>query len=45
VGSDPAPRRSKRIHDLADAQALFESDPALGAALSPDERRFLDRLP
>ena len=45
AGSDPARRRSKRLQDLADAQALIEADPSLAAALRPDERALLDRLP
>lgn len=44
AGSDPARRRSKRIQDLADAQALIEADAALAAELSPEERERLARL-
>jgi hypothetical protein len=42
---DPACRRSKRLQDLADAQALVESFPALEHELSAGERAMLDRLP
>jgi hypothetical protein len=45
AASDPARRRSKRLQDLADAQALIESTPALERELSSDERALLDRLP
>jgi hypothetical protein len=45
AGSDPARRRSKRLQDLSDAQALLETDASLGAELSPEERALLDRLP
>jgi hypothetical protein len=41
---DPARRRSKRLQDLADAQALLESSPALVQELTPEERALLDRL-
>ncbi|HBH04301.1 MAG TPA: hypothetical protein DDZ42_20715 [Candidatus Rokubacteria bacterium] len=44
-GSDPARRRSKRLQDFADAQALLEADPGLAAELTPEERALLDRLP
>ncbi len=44
-GSDPARRRSKRLQDLADAQALIESNPDLARELRPEERSLLDRLP
>ncbi len=44
-GSDPARRRSKRLQDLADAQALLEVDPTLASELSPEEQALLDRLP
>jgi hypothetical protein len=43
--ADPARRRSKRLQDLADAQALIESTPPLEQELSPEERSLLDRLP
>jgi hypothetical protein len=43
--ADPARRRSKRLQDLADAQALLESTPALAAELTPAERAVLERLP
>jgi hypothetical protein len=45
AGRDPARRRSKRIQDLADAQALVEQYPELLRELAPDERRLLDELP
>jgi len=44
AGSDPARRRSKRMQDLADAQALVEDDPGLIAGLSDAERARLERL-
>jgi len=44
-GADPARRRSKRLQDLADVQALLEQDPALASELTPDEKRPLDTLP
>lgn len=44
-GADPARRRSKRLQDLADAQALIESDEALLRELAPQERAQLERLP
>ena len=45
AGSDPARRRSKRLQDLADAQALIEADPSLATDLTTGERSVLDRLP
>ena len=45
AGSDPARRRSKRIQDLADAQALIEEHPELEPSLSASERALLDQLP
>lgn len=45
AASDPARRRSKRIQDLADAQAILESAPALAQELTADERALLDQLP
>ena len=45
AGRDPARRRSKRLQDLADAQALLEQDPALQTELTPEERALLDGLP
>ncbi len=45
AASDPARRRSKRLQDLADAQALLESTPALASELSAEERARLDRFP
>src|SRR5215475_12478905 len=45
AASDPARRRSKRLQDLADAQALLESTPTLAQELTAEERAMLDRLP
>jgi hypothetical protein len=45
AGCDPARRRSKRLQDLADAQALLEADPRLSAELTAEERSLLDRFP
>lgn len=45
AASDPARRRSKRLQDLADAQALLETFPDLSGVLSADERARLDKLP
>lgn len=45
AGADPARRRSKRLQDLADAQALLESAPDLVVLLTAAERELLDRLP
>ncbi len=45
AGSDPARPRSKRLQDLADAEALLEADSELGRHLRPDERAVLDQLP
>jgi hypothetical protein len=45
AGADPARRRSKRLQDLADAQALLEQQPDLAASLSDEERARLDGLP
>jgi hypothetical protein len=45
AGSDPAPRRSKRLRDLADAQTLLEENPELDHELTPAERAILQRLP
>ena len=44
-GSDPARRRSKRLQDLADAQALLEQAPELSPQLSLQERSLLESLP
>ncbi len=44
AGSDPARRRSKRMQDLADVQALIEAEPTLADALTPEQRAMLDRL-
>jgi hypothetical protein len=45
AGTDTARRRSKRLQDLADAQALVESEPSLAEALQPEQRALLDRRP
>jgi hypothetical protein len=45
AAADPARRRSKRLQDLADAQALLESTPMLEQELSAEERALLDQLP
>jgi predicted nucleotidyltransferase len=45
AASDPARRRSKRLQDFADAQALIEDDPELAAGLTAEERAALARLP
>jgi hypothetical protein len=45
AAADPACRRSKRLQDLVDAQALLESTPPLEQELSAEERALLDRLP
>ena len=45
AGTDPARRRSKRLQDLADAQALLEQTPELRGELSEAERETLDSLP
>ena len=45
AGRDPARRRSKRLQDFADAQALLEQDPALEGLLTADEKALLDELP
>jgi hypothetical protein len=45
AGSDPARRRSKRLQDLADAQAILEEAPDLRSDLSEAERAILAALP
>jgi hypothetical protein len=45
AGSDPARRRSKRLQDLADAEALVEDEPAIAKQLTDAERAMLDRAP
>ena len=45
AASDPARRRSKRLQDLADAQALLEFTPTLAQELRAEERALLDQLP
>jgi hypothetical protein len=45
AGGDPARRRSKRLQDLADAQAILEETPALRAQLTEAEQATLDALP
>jgi hypothetical protein len=42
--ADPARRRSKRLQDLADAQALLETDSAAASELTDQEKATLDRL-
>jgi hypothetical protein len=44
AGADAARRRSKRLKDLADAQALVEAEPELAAGLTPAQRELLDGL-
>jgi len=41
----PAVRLSKRLQDLADAEALIETNPDLAKHLAEEERAILDRLP
>jgi hypothetical protein len=45
AGTDPARRRSKRLQDLADAQALIEADSQLAQELTDGERAVLAALP
>jgi hypothetical protein len=45
AASDPARRRSKRLQDLADVQALLEATPALAEELTTEERAMLEQLP
>lgn len=45
AASDPARRRSKRLQDLADAQALLEATPELEHELTAVERAMLEQLP
>ena len=45
AAADPARRRSKRLQDLADAQALLEANPAAAAELSDQEKATLNLLP
>lgn len=45
AGTDPARRRSKRLQDLADAQAILEETPQLRDELTPAEQAVLDALP
>lgn len=45
AAADPARRRSKRLQDLADAQALLEADPAAAAELTDQEKATLNLLP
>ena len=44
AGSDPARRRSKRLQDLGDAEALLEASPDLERELRPEERALLGDL-
>jgi hypothetical protein len=45
AGSDPARRRSKRLQDLADAEALLEMEPELARELTVSEQTLLGQLP
>lgn len=45
AAADPARRRSKRLQDLADVQALLEAAPTLAQELRATERALLDQLP
>jgi hypothetical protein len=45
AATDSTRRRSKRLQDLADAQALLESTPTLVEELSTTARAFLEQLP
>lgn len=45
AGTDPARRRSKRLQDLADVQALIEQDSSLQGELTPEQQRLLAQLP
>lgn len=45
AASDPGRRRSKRLQDLSDAQALLEATPTLLGQLTVAERALLDQLP
>jgi predicted nucleotidyltransferase len=44
AGSDPARRRSKRLQDLGDAEALLEANPDLEGELLPEEKALLEDL-
>lgn len=44
ASADPARRRSKRLQDLADAEALLEATPELGNELTTTEKQLLGRL-
>ena len=43
-GTDAARRKSKRLQDLSDAQALIETRPDLARELTAEERVTLDQL-
>lgn len=45
AAADPARRRSKRLMDFADAEALLEDQPDLATELTATERALLDGLP
>jgi hypothetical protein len=45
AGTDPARRRSKRLQDLADAEAILEETPELSNGLTEAERAVLAALP
>jgi hypothetical protein len=44
AAADPAGRKSKRMQDLADVQALLETRPALATALPSEEEALLARI-
>ena len=44
AAADPARRRSKRLQDLADVQALLEADASLESTLTEEERARLRAL-
>ena len=45
AAADPARRRSKRLQDLADAEALIEANSELAKELRAEEKAILGRLP
>lgn len=45
AGVDVARRRSKRLQDLVDAEALIEADPTLAQELTAEERAVMAALP
>ena len=44
AAAEPSRRRSKQLQDFADVVSLIEEDPTLEAALSDEERRFVNRM-